>query len=90
MPHLVAVENGKIIGIGMLYISHGRRRHIGELGIMIREEYYGRGVCTKLLKAILDLADNWHKLHRLQLEVYTDNKAAIKLYKKFGFEVKGT
>lgn len=42
------------------------------------------------MRAGVDLADNWLNLKRLQLTVYTDNEAAIRLYKKFGFAVEGT
>jgi len=39
---------------------------------------------------MIDLADQWLNLSRLELEVYTDNDAAIHLYKKFGFVIEGT
>ena len=37
-----------------------------------------------------ELADGWLNVIRLELTVYTDNKRAIALYKKFGFAVEGT
>lgn len=37
----------------------------------------------------MDLADNWLNLQRLELTVYSDNAAAIALYRKFGFEQEG-
>jgi putative acetyltransferase len=36
------------------------------------------------------MADRWLNLVRLELEVYTDNEAAIRLYERFGFEREGT
>jgi L-phenylalanine/L-methionine N-acetyltransferase len=42
------------------------------------------------MQATVDLADKWLNLTRLELEVYTDNEPAIRLYKKFGFAVEGT
>ena len=42
------------------------------------------------MQAAVDLADNWLNLSRLELEVYTDNEPAIRLYRKFGFAVEGT
>jgi putative acetyltransferase len=39
---------------------------------------------------MVDLADKWLNLSRIELEVYTDNEPAIHLYKKFGFVVEGT
>jgi L-phenylalanine/L-methionine N-acetyltransferase len=50
----------------------------------------GRGVGTALMQAAVDLADKWLNLTRFELEVYTDNAAAIQLYKKCGFTVEGT
>ena len=40
--------------------------------------------------AAVDLADKWLNLMRLELDVYTDNQAAIRLYQKFGFVIEGT
>ena len=39
---------------------------------------------------LVDVADNWLNLRRLELTVYVDNEPAIRLYKKFGFEIEGT
>jgi len=42
------------------------------------------------MQAMIDLADKRLNLSRLELEVYTDNEAAIHLYKKFDFVTEGT
>jgi putative acetyltransferase len=42
------------------------------------------------MRALIDFADNWLNLTRLELEVYADNEAAIHLYESFGFEIEGT
>jgi putative acetyltransferase len=39
---------------------------------------------------VVDLADNWLGLTRLDLRGYVDNVPAIALYRKFGFEKEGT
>ncbi|SDI77372.1 Acetyltransferase (GNAT) family protein [Ferrimonas sediminum] len=44
---------------------------------------------SALLTALLDLADNWLALRRIELEVYADNSAALALYRKQGFEQEG-
>ena len=42
-----------------------------------------------LLRAALDLADNWLNLSRIELTVYVDNDRAIRLYERTGFQVEG-
>ena len=39
---------------------------------------------------MIELTDKWLNLIRLELEVYTDNEPAIRLYKKFDFIIEGT
>ena len=43
-----------------------------------------------MLAALVDASDNWLNLRRLELTVNVDNEAAIRLYKRFDFEVEGT
>ncbi len=62
---------------------------MADLGICVRDDYTGRGIGTALMAAILDLADNWLNVHRVELDVYADNAAAIHLYEKFGFVREG-
>jgi L-phenylalanine/L-methionine N-acetyltransferase len=70
--------------------NNPRRRHVGQIGMAVRDDWQGKGVGTALMQAGVDLADKWLNLFRLELEVYTDNEAAIRLYKKFGFTIEGT
>jgi putative acetyltransferase len=58
--------------------------------VAVRDDWHGRGVGTALMTAIVDLADNWIGYSRLELTAYTDNEAALALYRKFGFEIEGT
>ena len=37
----------------------------------------------------MDVADNYLMLVRVELEVFTDNQRAIRLYERFGFETEG-
>lgn len=88
---LVAAVAGEIVGnLGLTRLTRARRAHVGELGMGVRDAWQGKGVGTALMKAAVDLADNWLGLRRLELRVYTDNARAIALYRKFGFEVEGT
>jgi putative acetyltransferase len=58
--------------------------------MVVRDDFQGQGVGTALLQAALDLADNWLNLLRLELEVYTDNEPAVRLYTRAGFVIEGT
>jgi putative acetyltransferase len=88
---LVAAVNGEIVGlIGLHVRSRPRVRHIADLGMMVRDDWQGKGIGAALVQAAVDLAEKWLNLSRIELTVYTDNQAAIALYKKFGFEIEGT
>jgi len=89
---LVACVDGKVVGNLGLFVQDRspRRRHVGELGMAVHDDWQGRGVGTALLEAAVELADRWLNLSRLELTVYTDNEPAIELYRKFGFDVEGT
>lgn len=87
----VAVAAGKVVGIGSLHQSQNpRARHSAGLGMMVHPDYWGMGIGTQLMEKLIDLTDNWLNLVRVDLEVNTDNPAAIHLYEKFGFVVEGT
>jgi putative acetyltransferase len=87
---LVAEIDGKVVGqLGLVAISRPRRKHVGTIGMGVHDDYAGRGVGSALMAACVDMADNWLNLSRLELEAFTDNVAAIGLYKKFGFVEEG-
>jgi putative acetyltransferase len=89
--HLVACVDEEVVGhLGLETFTRPRRRHVGYIGIAVRDDWQGRGVGTALMEAALDLADNWLNLTRVELTVYVDNAAGVALYKKFGFEIEGT
>jgi putative acetyltransferase len=87
---LVAVHQGQVIGnIGLDQSTRIRQAHLGELLMGVAQAWQGKGVGSRLMTAILDIADNWMNLRRVQLTVYADNEPALALYRKFGFEVEG-
>ena len=84
------LEDGTLIGTAGLNVHpNPRMRHGATLGILVHTGYQNMGVGTALMKAVLDLADNWLMLVRVELEVFADNARAIHLYEKFGFEKEG-
>ena len=91
MVRLVAEVDGRVVGASGLRRGHNlRKQHSADCGVSVHPDYWNRGVGSALLSAVVDLADNWLNLKRVELEVYTDNPAAIHLYEKFGFVIEGT
>ncbi|MGE5171758.1 MAG: GNAT family N-acetyltransferase [Rudaea sp.] len=88
---LVAEVDGEVVGnLGLHPVSTSpRRRHVGTIGMAVRDDWHRRGVGSALLGAAIDLSDRWIGYTRLELTVYTDNEAALALYRKFGFETEG-
>jgi putative acetyltransferase len=89
---LVASVDGEVVGtLGLhTFPDRPRRRHVGQIGMAVRDDWHGKGVGTALMEAAIDLADNWLNLTRLELIVFVDNTAAIGLYEKLGFTTEGT
>jgi putative acetyltransferase len=82
--------DGRIIGLVSIHVSENpRMSHSAGLGMMVHPDYWGQGVGSRLMETILDLADNWLNLRRVELDVNTDNPAGIRLYEKFGFVTEG-
>lgn len=89
-PQFVARMNDKVIGwcdiIPMK--SPAIRTHIGVLGIGILPEFRGKGIGRQLMRATIEKAKQ-RGLTRIELTVREQNKNAIELYKKLGFEIEG-
>ena len=88
---MVACMQGEVVGhLGLSIYMNPGTRHAGHFGIAVRDDWQAKGIGSELMKACVDLADNWLGLTRLDLRVYVDNAPAISLYEKFGFEIEGT
>ena len=86
---IVAEIDGQIVGLAGLHRFDGRRAHAAFLGMGVHDDFAGRGIGKALLAALIDAADNWLNIKRIELTVFTDNTPAIRLYEKFGFETEG-
>ena len=90
---LVAVReaDGVVVGSAGLHPASPslRRRHVMFLGISVSVQSQRQGVGQALMAALLDYADNWAQVLRLELNVYADNAAAIRLYESCGFSLEG-
>jgi [ribosomal protein S18]-alanine N-acetyltransferase len=82
---VVAVAGGQIIG--MLHVEV-TRHGFGEFGMLVDRDWRGRGAGSALVQAAIGLARE-QGLHKLCLEVFAHNTAAIALYRKCGFVEEG-
>lgn len=87
---LVALLDGKVVGnIGLHREIAHRRAHCASIGMAVHDAYAGRGVGSALVAAVVDLAERWWNIKRIELAVYADNPRAIALYERFGFQREG-
>jgi L-phenylalanine/L-methionine N-acetyltransferase len=85
----VAEVDGAVRGLAGLSVGTGRLRHSGHVFLFVAREYHGQGIGTRLMEALLDVADNWLLLRRVELTVVADNERAWRLYERLGFEKEG-
>jgi len=82
---VVAVAGGQVVG--MLHVE-ASRHGFGEIGMLVDRGWRGRGVGSALVQAAISRARD-QGLHKLCLEVFAHNTAAIALYRKSGFVEEG-
>ena len=88
--HLVACIDGELAGHLALSVEQNpRRSHVATFGISVSTHFRNRGAASALMKAMIDLCDNWLRIERIELTVFVDNEPAIAVYRKFGFEQEG-
>ena len=89
--YLVAVNDGEIVGTAVFTsFAKPRLAHRGEIGLSVKKTMWGNHIGTRFMEEIITFAKNTAKTEIISLEVRSDNKRAIALYKKFGFETVGT
>ena len=77
----VAEDDDRIVGeLGIEVAGYG----VADFGMMVAADARGRGVGSALLFAAIDWARQYGA-HKIALQVWPDNEAAIGLYRKFGF-----
>jgi RimJ/RimL family protein N-acetyltransferase len=64
------------------------RYGVADFGMMVAADARGRGVGSGLMSAAIEWARE-AGAHKIALQVWPHNEAAIALYRKFGFEQEG-
>jgi putative acetyltransferase len=86
---LGAFLKDRLVGVAGLHRRRGRRSHAAELGIGVADDVNGRGIGTALMQALIEAADKWLDIRRIEIAVFHDNAGAIRLYERHGFEREG-
>ena len=91
VKQLVACIDGTVVGhLAIAVPQRPRRSHVADFGISVCSKWHNRGVASELMKAMIDMCDNWLRVDRIELTVFVNNEPAIAVYRKFGFEIEGT
>ncbi|KAK7056749.1 hypothetical protein VNI00_002466 [Paramarasmius palmivorus] len=76
------------VGFTLLELLH--RKHRGaRYGLGLTPEFWGKGFGTEVTKFMVDYAFISMGVHRLALDVFSPNEAAVQVYKKSGFIEEG-
>lgn len=86
---LVAEVNGRIVGFSRCEGSPLKRfSHKVEFGVCVLKDYWSHQIGKNFIKESISWAD-FNGIKKITLNVLETNEKAIRLYKKFGFEVEG-
>ncbi len=83
--HIVAEVDERVVGHCHMAPRRGKMRHIGELGIMILEEFRDIGIGTEMATTMEDMASD-EGYESMILEVFSTNSRAIHVYERLGYE----
>ena len=82
---ILDLKNNKFIGYcGFLNVDHENNK--GEIGIIIGEEYRGKGYGEEALLLLLDYGFMVLLVNNIKARMFKSNKSAIKFCKKIGFK----
>ena len=88
---LIAHRDEEVLGqLGIGVYQSPRRKHVATFGMGVKTAARNQGVGSALIAAAIDRCENWMNISRIEIEVYTENTAAIALYQKHGFLIEGT
>ena len=87
---LVAEHDGELVG--MIDFQNGKRKrisHIGTFGMSVRSSWRNKGIGNILLSGLIDWVKTHPTIEVVSLVVMEENKSAVALYSKMGFQITG-
>jgi RimJ/RimL family protein N-acetyltransferase len=89
--HFAIEVDGELVGGIGLDPMGGEKRHIAAVGYWLAPSYWGQGIATEALHAMVGYAfETFPQLSRLQASVYGWNPASGRVLEKCGFHLEGT
>ena len=89
IPQVVALEGDRVIGwCDVLPGTMAGTAHVGRLGMGLLSNWRGKGLGRRLMQECIVLARR-AGIEKIELEVYSDNVRALKLYTEYGFKQEG-
>lgn len=87
---IVAEFDAKIVAYGALFHGRGARAGVGWVTLFVHDDHHRKGIGSLGLELLLTTADYIAGMHRVELMVACRNTNAIRLYRRFGFDIEGT
>jgi ribosomal protein S18 acetylase RimI-like enzyme len=88
-PQVMAVVEDEVVGFCDILPNTAKGfTHVGRVGMGVRSEWRRQGIGHRMLDACLSLARN-AGIEKVELEVFSDNVGAVRLYDSFGFRQEG-
>jgi acetyltransferase len=84
---LVAVIGDRIVGNATVHFGQGPARHRAEMRIFLAKDFRRRGLGSKLIQAVIEVAKR-RSLYLLEVQTVTELVHDIKAMQKTGFETK--
>ncbi len=81
---LVAVEDGEVVGYIIFWVKEEGLGHI--IVLAVDKKFRGQHIATRLLMMAVSIFKNCD-IHRITLEVKSNNDVAVAFYEKFGFKI---
>ena len=89
LPQMTALVGSEVVGFCDIIPDTARGfAHVARLGMGVRSGWRRQGIGRRMLDACLSLARN-SGIEKVELEVFSDNLGAVRLYESFGFSVEG-
>jgi ribosomal-protein-alanine N-acetyltransferase len=84
----IATGTEAVGSIGLM-LGQDVHRYTAELGYWLAEPYWGRGIVTLAVLAMVEYAFGELGLHRVHAEPYAPNLASARVLEKAGFRLEG-